>query len=861
MLLRLVIPGARETHYTMDFAVMLPEVVCGIGAFLVVRNGKHLSKRHRAAWVLIVLSAISVVVGDLCVAFAKGGVGSGFSSPDWAYIPYYFLIPSITTAVVLYCDQVPRATRPRVLLDSAIVGIGAAVASWYFLVGPAWALAAATYSTKVADTIFPMCDTALFFVAMVVLNGLQSDKATRRSLSFIALAVASQTIGDGLYLYVSHGSRSTAPAPIVYFWVVAWIFAAFAPFVMLWSGRAREADAPVVRSDQPTASSLPRMLFPYFAAGGALAMVIVKDYMDKGFLSVSIMWFGAILTTLVLIRQMLTQGENQRLAARLAELNENLERQVERRTHELASLHDLTKAVTTSLRVEQVLEAASQHSRRALNADAVAVWLLSGAQSPVPGQPSLYSQIGVSADHELMEFLRSCPMFDTVEMLQLSSVGRMREEGGSMLCAPLRWQQRPLGMICVIRYGGQFEANEFDMLEGIGLEVGTALENAQLYASAIDAADRDPVTGLYNHRAIHQRLVAQMDVAGIADSTLALVQMDLDNFRLFNDTYGHPEGDRVLKRVAQILAETCKNDQVMGRYGGDEFVAILPMMDLAEATAWVEGLRDRVINEGFHPKGDKRTIPITMSFGIAMYPADGTSRHELLAVADSCLMTARSMDSGIKATNADQRQNSQLHQQTSFNALETMVTAVDNKDRYTRRHSEGVTEYALWIAEEMGLSAETMRVIRVSGLLHDVGKIGVPDEILRKPGRLTPEEFDVMKRHPWVGEMIMRALPDVAGAVDGVGSHHERWDGRGYPAGIPGEEIPLLGRILAVADAFSAMTTTRPYRKEMSWEESLAEIRAGMGTQFDPQIAAAFLAAAQRQHPATVPDDETQKAA
>ena len=141
-----------------------------------------------------------------------------------------------------------------------------------------------------------------------------------------------------------------------------------------------------------------------------------------------------------------------------------------------------------------------------------------------------------------------------------------------------------------------------------------------------------------------------------------------------------------------------------------------------------------------------------------------------------------------------------------------------------------------------------MRDIRIGGLLHDVGKIGVPDEILRKPGRLTDEEYEVMKQHTHLGSLIVGALPGMESVLDAVRSHHERWDGKGYPDATAGEDTPLLGRILAVADAFSAMTTTRPYRKGMDWETALGQIGANVGTQFDPAMAAAFLTAAQKRH-------------
>jgi putative nucleotidyltransferase with HDIG domain len=201
-----------------------------------------------------------------------------------------------------------------------------------------------------------------------------------------------------------------------------------------------------------------------------------------------------------------------------------------------------------------------------------------------------------------------------------------------------------------------------------------------------------------------------------------------------------------------------------------------------------------------------------------------------------------------------------MRTESSFDVLDSMVTAVDNKDSYTRRHSEDVTDFALWMAEELGYSEATMRVVRLAGLLHDVGKIGVPESILRKPGRLTNEEFDIMKQHPQFGAHIVSATPGMEEIVPGVCAHHERWDGKGYPDGLAGEAIPFLGRLLAVADACSAMTTSRPYRQALAWEDAMKEIEANIGTQFDPTMANAFLRAAskRRSNPNQIPSPRLQ---
>ena len=176
------------------------------------------------------------------------------------------------------------------------------------------------------------------------------------------------------------------------------------------------------------------------------------------------------------------------------------------------------------------------------------------------------------------------------------------------------------------------------------------------------------------------------------------------------------------------------------------------------------------------------------------------------------------------------------------------MAAVDNKDSYTHRHSDEVTEYALAIAAALGLSDETQRIVRVAGLLHDVGKIGVPGSILRKPGRLTSDDYEIMKQHTLLGELIIQEVPNLKEIRAAVVSHHERWDGSGYPRGLAGEAIPLLGRIMSVADAYSAMISDRPYRSGLTTDVAVAELRAGAGTQFDPTLVELFVEAVSRQH-------------
>ncbi len=178
---------------------------------------------------------------------------------------------------------------------------------------------------------------------------------------------------------------------------------------------------------------------------------------------------------------------------------------------------------------------------------------------------------------------------------------------------------------------------------------------------------------------------------------------------------------------------------------------------------------------------------------------------------------------------------------SGFDLFQGLVIAVDTKDLYTRRHSEDVARYSIFLAERLGLDADLIRSIHVAGLLHDVGKIGIPDQILRKPGKLTAAEYDIVKQHVALGDMIVRDLPDIEVVRAGVRHHHERWDGQGYLDHLEGEEIPQIARILAVADAFAAMTTTRPYRKALDFRDALDRLGDAAGSQLDERYALAFI--------------------
>jgi diguanylate cyclase (GGDEF)-like protein len=352
-------------------------------------------------------------------------------------------------------------------------------------------------------------------------------------------------------------------------------------------------------------------------------------------------------------------------------------------------------------------------------------------------------------------------------------------------------------------------------------------------------ASTDEITGLLNHRYGNVALDEALQQARSHGSPLSVLVGDIDDFKLFNDTFGHPLGDEVLRLVAGVFRQTSGSSGTASRYGGDEFLVILPGTDKAAATAFAERLAAAIGEIEFQAKDGTR-VPISLSLGLASFPEDTESKDHLLAVADAATYEAKRLGAigrrGPHVVPAGEVQTNSV-----FGALDSLVQAIQYRDRYTKTHSDLVAEYAAKLALQAGLSDEAVRAIRIAGVLHDVGKLIVPDDILKKPGPLTAEEYDVIKRHPLVGEMLIREAPFLEDVIQAVGCHHENYDGSGYPRGLQGDGIPLLGRVMAVADAYSAMCLDRPYRRALSASEIIAELRAGAGTRFDPHLVQVFV--------------------
>ena len=358
--------------------------------------------------------------------------------------------------------------------------------------------------------------------------------------------------------------------------------------------------------------------------------------------------------------------------------------------------------------------------------------------------------------------------------------------------------------------------------------------------AAMRLALTDPLTGLGNHRHFHERLEHDLTEAEEKGIPLTVCVLDIDNFKELNDRLGHPKGDRVLAQVAARL----RQDGEAFRIGGDEFALLLPGYDEQEGVAVAEGVLRRV---GLLEAASDLTVEV--SAGVVTYPQLGLERGEIVEVADKALYLAKQHGkSRVRVYHPDLAELPDFgglavvpDREARLQAAASLARAVDERDAYTGRHSYVVGELAARVARLLGLGTEEVELVRLAGSLHDLGKLAVPEEILRKPGALTDAELLVLRRHPQIGFRMLRSL-GVEPVSQWVLHHHERWDGRGYPHGLGGEEIPLGSRILFVADAYDAMTSDRVYRPRVDHERAIAELERCAGTQFDPEVVAVFSA-------------------
>lgn len=354
----------------------------------------------------------------------------------------------------------------------------------------------------------------------------------------------------------------------------------------------------------------------------------------------------------------------------------------------------------------------------------------------------------------------------------------------------------------------------------------------------------DDLTGAYNHRFFNTTLDNEIEKSNTDKQPVALIMIDIDNFKMCNDISGHDYGDAILKGTASILREAAGYENTVCRYGGDEFAVILPCFDLQSASQMAHSIRNLYEKKKSNYFEDQSFSNITLSMGLSVYPDLAATKDDLINQADMALYHSKNLGKDNIHFYQDVleklKKNISSDHQHMIGVFKALLSTISAKDKYTRGHCERVAHYAVMIGEALDLGLKDISMLQYAGLLHDIGKVEVPKLILSKTGNLTDMELDIIRQHPVYSANILEPL-SMNQLIDYVMHHHERYDGQGYPHGLAGKSISLGARILCVADSFDAMLSERPYSSSMGIDEAFSELERHSGSQFDSEIVKTFI--------------------
>jgi diguanylate cyclase (GGDEF)-like protein/putative nucleotidyltransferase with HDIG domain len=587
--------------------------------------------------------------------------------------------------------------------------------------------------------------------------------------------------------------------------------------------------------------------------------------------------------------------------------NARLFREERAKSRRLTLFNNISRNIITTLNLDEMLAKIAEELEQGLDYSHIGIGLLEYSTKEIVVQAEAGKRKGalgrrLGLDGNIIGRVARTGQMAVVSYDGQHSTGEPVLEGSeSAIALPIVYADQLHGVLYVETDNNSgFPQEEVLFLGTLADLISGALHNAVQFQKAQEQAITDGMTGLKTHRFFMEALSAEWKRSTRAGRSFSLVLMDLDRFKFVNDFYGHLDGDLVLQRVAHILDLNCRRSDVVARYGGDEFVILMPETDSAQSNQIAGKLRSWICSDPV-----LREKNVTSSIGVATFPLNGSTPQELIQVADASMYLSKHQGGNAVSTadqfNPDDSKQwkrevldaylgvtlkrqfatgpdafveiySRIEQfarslaetesaskpttelsgsagdgffeplpANVMDTLTSLALAVDAKDQFTQGHSHKVSSYAVLIAEAIGLTGREIEAVRLGAMLHDVGKVGIADSILNKSGPLNPEEWEAMKRHVEYGAKLLEPLRGVEKIREMVAHHHEFYDGSGYPQGLAGCRIPLGARIIAIADAFDTITSERTYKKARTPEEAIQELDRCGQAQFDPDLLRAFI--------------------
>ena len=573
--------------------------------------------------------------------------------------------------------------------------------------------------------------------------------------------------------------------------------------------------------------------------------------------------------------------------------NARLFAEEQKKSRQLMLLNNISGHAITTLNPDEMLTKIAGEIENALSYDHIGIAILDYSAKELMIQAEAGSRrdaVGrrIVLGEGLVGHVARSGQMEIVREVTPSSPQPVLVGSVSAIALPVTYAEQLMGVLYVESAEPcEFGEQEVLLLRTLADLFAGALHNALTFQKAQEQAITDGLTGVKTHRFLMEALSSEWKRSTRANRPFALVLMDLDRFKFVNDYYGHLEGDVVLQRVGHILEQNCRRSDVVARYGGDEFVILMPETTIEQAYQLACKLRGWVASDPL-----LRDKNITASFGIAGFPVHGSTPQELIQVADSSMYLSkhqggnavssaehydpsetkewkkdvleaylgvtlkRLFATGPEAFEEVYRRLEQFTRSLSeggqgdspdmlppavVETVTSLALAIDAKDHYTQGHSQKVSAYAALIAQSLGLKTPEVEEIRLAALLHDIGKVGIPEQILNKSGPLDPAEWETMKTHTNLGAKILEPLEAMKKIRLMVRHHHEFYDGTGYPERLEGDKIPFGARVIAIADAYDTITSERTYKKARTPEDAFAELERCASNQFDPEMVRMFI--------------------